>query len=84
MFTNVDKACRLEAIQNSSGCSFTDGRIRGLEGREVDELALSARAQGPVSYGTYGNGKVVGAYRCSNCRSAHDCKVVFRSDVGKE
>jgi hypothetical protein len=44
VFTNINEACRLEAIQNGFGCSFTDGRVRGLESREVDELALSARA----------------------------------------
>jgi hypothetical protein len=78
MFADIDEACGLEAIQNGFGCSFTDGRVRGLEGRKVDELALSARAQRPVSHDTYGNGKVVGPHRCSNCRSAHDFRVVFR------
>jgi hypothetical protein len=78
VFTNIDEARRLEAIQNGFGCGFTNGRVRGLEGREVDELALSVRAQQSVSHDTYGNGKVVGAHRCSNCRSAHDLEVVFR------
>jgi hypothetical protein len=49
-----------------------------LEGGKVDELAQSARAQGIMPNDTHGNGKVVGAHRCSNCGSAHDFKIVLR------